>query len=74
MDKHSKLGNCRRFNGKRHQLVFNILSTGLSTGEVENFFSMDRFNGSFCHRFGVFLELKLLCLSKIVIFAPLYNK
>ena len=27
----------------------------------------------FCRRFGAFLELKLLYLSKIVIFAPLYN-
>ena len=68
----------------KYQLVFNILSTGLSTGEVENFFSSDGWNELFCRRFGAFLELKLLYLSKIVelkllylskivIFAPLYN-
>ena len=40
MDKHSKLGNCRGCIGMKHQLVFNIFSTGLSTGGVENFFQL----------------------------------
>jgi hypothetical protein len=40
---------------------------------LKTFFSFDERNEPFCRRFELFLELKLLYFSKIVIFAALYN-
>ena len=40
---------------------------------VENFFLLDRRSDSFAAVLVQFLKLKMLCLTKIVIFAPLYN-